>query len=386
MDIRQKFLELTQTIVPMGDELKLLRDLLPDYLKEDPVGNLYVKIGDSDVMFASHLDTVGGNTASKISHLFDGNFIRTNGKTILGADDKAGVVIMLYMIEKQVPGYYFFFLGEERGCIGSGKLTKWMLKNKNNEFSGINKVIAFDRAGYDNIITHQSFQRCCSEEFAEAFIGEMKKFGINYSKDPTGVYCDSAEFADFCSECTNLSVGYFDQHKTHEKQDIVFLEKIAEVFSMVDWNNLPHFRDPSVIEFMDDFYDSSRSRAGDVSNYVRDNYDDESETIQQVDFSKVQLNFFLDKKYSFLSDVSYYNGNIIDMNLSPKRISDELDIFEDYFEENQVQYVEFYWDGFILTIEQKGETHPVKLNRNEIIEFIPELDIKNIDGFVDYDK
>ena len=40
-------------------------------------------------------------------------------KTILGADDKAGMVILLYMIEKKIPGLYYFFIGEEVGCIGS---------------------------------------------------------------------------------------------------------------------------------------------------------------------------------------------------------------------------------------------------------------------------
>jgi len=42
--------------------------------------------------------------------------------------------------------------------------------------------------------------------------------------DDGGVYTDSAEFVDIIEECTNLSVGYFSEHTTSEKQDIDFLE------------------------------------------------------------------------------------------------------------------------------------------------------------------
>jgi di/tripeptidase len=79
-------------------------------------------------MFTCHLDTVYtdlyyGIYEVDIKHVIDGDFIKTNEYTNLGADDKAGMVIMLNMINEKVPGLYYFFQGEETGRIGSSKLS-----------------------------------------------------------------------------------------------------------------------------------------------------------------------------------------------------------------------------------------------------------------------
>ena len=98
MDIKQKFLSLTDQTYPHGKEHELF-DKLPQNLEMDEFGNLFIKIGESDVMFTSHLDTAT-SAYTKVNHVFEGNIIKTDGKSILGADDKAGVTIMLNMIEK----------------------------------------------------------------------------------------------------------------------------------------------------------------------------------------------------------------------------------------------------------------------------------------------
>ena len=119
MNIKEKFIELTSRTYPHGTEEDVF-PLLNSELQKDEFDNLFIKIGESDVMFTSHLDTATSILTS-VNHVFDGKIIKTDGKTILGADDKAGVAIMLYMIENKIPGLYYFFLGEEVGCIGSKK-------------------------------------------------------------------------------------------------------------------------------------------------------------------------------------------------------------------------------------------------------------------------
>ena len=52
-----------------------------------------------------------------IKHVFDGDFIKTDGETNLGADDKAGVAIMMNLISEN-PHFIIF----ESGCIGSSSL------------------------------------------------------------------------------------------------------------------------------------------------------------------------------------------------------------------------------------------------------------------------
>jgi putative aminopeptidase FrvX len=170
MNVKEKFLELTSRTYPHGTEKELFH-LLGDGLTEDEFGNLFIKIGESDVMFTSHLDTAT-SALTKVNHVFDKNIIKTDGKSILGADDKAGVTIMLYMIEKEVPGLYYFFLGEEVGCIGSKKVAN---KLQTEKIEGINKVISFDRRGTTSVITYQSSQRCASDKFGEALALELNK-------------------------------------------------------------------------------------------------------------------------------------------------------------------------------------------------------------------
>ena len=131
MNIKEKFLEITNRTYPHGTDEELFPILFNtvDGLQKDEFGNLFIKIGDSDVMFTSHLDTAtSANTP--VNHIFDGDVIKTDGKSILGADDKAGVTIMLYMIKNNIPGLYYFFLGEEVGCIGSKKVANVQKENK----------------------------------------------------------------------------------------------------------------------------------------------------------------------------------------------------------------------------------------------------------------
>ena len=119
MNIKELFLSLTSRTYPHGTESDIF-PLLGEGLQVDDFGNLFIKIGESDVMFTAHLDTAT-SALSQVNHVFEGNIIKTDGKSILGADDKAGVAIMLNMIENRIPGLYFFFLGEEVGCVGSRK-------------------------------------------------------------------------------------------------------------------------------------------------------------------------------------------------------------------------------------------------------------------------
>ena len=133
MNIKQKFLQLTSKTYPHGTESELINHLPVGYKKDD-YDNFYIKIGDKpSTMFTCHLDTADRNQ-SKVKHILDDNIIKTDGSTILGADDKAGMAVLLYMIENKVPGLYYFFIGEERGCVGSSKLSK---KWRNSELKFI---------------------------------------------------------------------------------------------------------------------------------------------------------------------------------------------------------------------------------------------------------
>lgn len=238
MNIKQTFLKLTSKTYPHGTERKLRR-MLPREVETDKNGNYFLKIGESKTIFACHLDTVS-KAEVKVNHVIEGNMIKTDGKSILGADDKAGVVILLYLISKKIPGTYYFFIGEEVGCIGSKAAVK------DDDFSNYDRIISFDRRDTCSIITHQSWRRCCSDDFANALSEEYTKLGLELKPDDTGVGTDSAQFIEVIPECTNLSVGYYKEHTHEESQNIEFLEKLCIASANINWEALPTARDPKV--------------------------------------------------------------------------------------------------------------------------------------------
>lgn len=235
MNIKDTFLELVRTTIPSGYE-SLIYPLLPKH-NLDPFGNAYIHIGDTKpkMMFTAHLDTFSIDAPETITHKISGNIIKTNGKTILGADDKAGVALLISMIEAQVPGLYYFFTAEEIGRFGS------RFASDSNEFnsigSKIQSVISFDRKGYNSIITHQSNIRTCDDKFAMKLSSEFKNYGINLKLDSTGSYTDSFSFLDKrnIKNCTNISVGYFNPHTHKENQDIAFLQKLSDACISMNW-------------------------------------------------------------------------------------------------------------------------------------------------------
>jgi len=241
MNIKDTFLALTSKTYPYGFEDELI-SFLPKGYFTDIHGNFYYKIGESRTAFASHLDTACKDQVDVV-HKFDGKLIKTDGKSILGADDKAGVTILLYMIEKNVPGLYCFFFGEEVGCIGSG------LASRDNMFKSYDRMISFDRRGTGSVITFQSSKRCCSEEFGKKLSTQLNQYGMSMSTDDTGVYTDSAEFTGVIPECTNISVGYYKEHTHEENQDISHLIKLCNAAIRVDWESLPVVRDPKITEW-----------------------------------------------------------------------------------------------------------------------------------------
>lgn len=255
--ILKTFLGLTSRTVPYGYESDFIHSMkkagiFPEFIHEDKHGNYSCKIGSSRTIFTAHIDTVGKDEVD-IKHVIAKNIISSDGTTILGADDKAGVTIMLYMIKKSIPGTYYFFVGEECGCIGSTMASK-----VSDDFKGkYDRVVSFDRRGTTSVITYQSFTRCCSDEFADALAKQLNESGLSYKKDEGGVYTDSAEFTEIIPECTNISVGYYSEHTVRETQDIEHLTKLAKACLSVDWEKLPTKRDMTKKDYRTYSYENS---------------------------------------------------------------------------------------------------------------------------------
>ena len=402
MNIKDTFLKLTSKTYPHGTEGELFPLLYSeiDGLQVDEFGNLFVKVGESDVMFTSHLDTAtSANTI--VNHVFEGNIIKTDGKSILGADDKAGVTVMMYMIKNKVPGLYYFFLGEEVGCIGSKKVAS---VQKENKIEGINKVISFDRRNTKSIITYQSSQRCASDTFGKALADQLNRADetFSYDIDPTGVLTDSVQFIKIYPECTNISVGYQSEHTFNETQDIEHLEKLAVACTKVDWVGLPVERDPSKTEYRSygsygygyddwgydyDGYPSYNKSYGYGKKWGSNGWGNNYNTYQKPKKENEKV-WFWDETFNYVSNIELdpYTKKVVRVDLCKERISFEKRIIDKLLVSLDLSFESTNWDGFNLKVFYKKD-HTSVCDRNDLIQYLDELDYSKIDSLkTDYNE
>lgn len=191
----------------------------------DKDGNYIVTIPGKgvDILWTSHCDTAD-SYPTIVNMKWNGDMLKTDGKTILGADDKVGCAIMAMMIRAGCPGTYAFFAGEEVGCVGS---SAYASKTRLLQYDA---CISLDRKGYDSVITHQCGTRCCSDAWGTELaklLSDASDGYIDMSVDSTGVFTDSREFINLVPECTNLSVGYFMQHTPSEHTNVMFAYQLC---------------------------------------------------------------------------------------------------------------------------------------------------------------
>ncbi|MRY60673.1 M28 family peptidase, partial [Parabacteroides distasonis] len=214
------------------------------------------------IIFMAHHDTVHRTDGmQKVFYDTASDVAYVDHNECLGADCTTGVFLILEMIRYKVPGLYIIHTGEECGGIGSSEIVRGKPKWLND----VEACISFDRYGTNSIITHQMGQRTCSESFANDLESILK---MNLKSDSGGVYTDSYEYCGLVSECTNISVGYYNQHTSKESQDMNFIMKLRDALINADWSKIRGYRDPTVIEYDDWGYDSGWTSKNKKSNYV----------------------------------------------------------------------------------------------------------------------
>lgn len=144
--LNKTFLELVKINSPsrsergVADYVKSKLTSLGFDVKEDDAGkningnagNIIASIkgsvaGGEKIFFCSHMDTV--EPTDKINVIFDGEAFRTDGNTILGADDKAGIAAILEGIQSVLDSgtphgdlLVIFCVSEETGLFGAKAL------------------------------------------------------------------------------------------------------------------------------------------------------------------------------------------------------------------------------------------------------------------------
>lgn len=246
--------------------------ILPTGATYDGYGNLWLDVGvNPTLLFSSHTDTVHHDDGFQALCFDEPDMVtakifadtdqfdvdeamkefsltgkmpkvnRTKLTNCLGADCTTGIWLMLEMIKAGVEGRYVFHREEECGGHGSD----YVAKSEPERLDGIKAAIAFDRKGYTSIITHQMAGRCCSDAFANSL---GKALDVNSKLDDGGTFTDTANYIDLVGECTNISVGYFDQHGPKEAQDTNFALVLRDALLCADFSNLVFERQPGEID------------------------------------------------------------------------------------------------------------------------------------------
>lgn len=252
----------------------------------DAAGNRWLIVGEpGGTMFTSHTDSVHRIEGRQKIAMKDGIIHLAPGETAncLGADDAAGCWVLMELIRAGTPGLYVFFRAEEVGGVGS----RYMADHTPEIVAGIERCISFDRKGTASIITHQGWGRCCSNEFADALSERLCGDVLMYSPDDSGVFTDSANFVDLIPECTNISVGYYNEHQAIERLDVHHLVHLARALIGVDWSTLPTARDPYAAVESDWEYDNPinwRGRGGSFGHQGRSLSDLDAHEIEAMTF------------------------------------------------------------------------------------------------------
>jgi putative aminopeptidase FrvX len=223
----------------------ILEDMM-DTVEVDHYGNLLATktIGNGEgatVLLSAHMDTVRGVLADR--KVLENNGIFTSSAGALGADDRAGIAIIMEVL-RNIDKLSFegtvkvaFSREEEIGCVGSGKIDpKW--------YEDVNLAIVVDRRGNRDIVVGCG-GAFCSDEVGHFMENCSALQGMNYQAVEGGI-SDAMTFSENGVNSVNLSAGYMNEHT--EREYVVFADMcdtarlILQVFGVIN-NHFHKFGD-----------------------------------------------------------------------------------------------------------------------------------------------
>lgn len=178
-------------------------------------------------------------------------------RDVLGADDGAGIYIMLRMIEAGIYGTYVFHADEEIGCVGSQALASETFSIDGFDLAtDFTHAIAFDRKGTSDVVYDQMGEVMCSNRCRIELMARLNVGTPMSYKPAIGLVTDTAMYSELVPECINLSVGYYDEHTNDERLDLGHLEMLlGHILDNQDlFENLPVAREkePFPTEYEED--------------------------------------------------------------------------------------------------------------------------------------
>lgn len=230
-----------------GDEWKVrdyvVEKLVPlvDHLTIDRTGNILAektyKTGYGTVILLNaHLDTV--YEIEEDREILKEGKIWSSSKGILGADDRAGVAILLHIAEvlhltSTFNGKvkFIFTVEEECGLVGANNVDDYFLWNTD-------AAIVVDRRGTGDIVTScGGYIPFCHPLYGSFFEDVATSECLNGWQTTPGGSSDTRVWAMHGIESVNLSAGYFNEHTDDERLDVEGCYKTAKLIEGFFKNN-----------------------------------------------------------------------------------------------------------------------------------------------------
>lgn len=204
---------------PVRKYLKPILTNLMDVVKVDSYGNLLAekKCGNGNgatVLLSAHMDTVKGVLADRKLIITEDGIIMSN-KGALGADDRAGIAIILTVL-RNLNKLNFngtikvaFSREEEIGCVGASKIDP-------NWYKDVDLAIVVDRRGNRDIVVGCCGMAFCSDSVGYFMEDVAKLVDMPDWKCVEGGISDAIVFAEHGINSINLSAGYMNEHTANE--------------------------------------------------------------------------------------------------------------------------------------------------------------------------
>ena len=203
-----------------------MQNFIIDFLTKNSVewevdgkGNIYNISYPGRPLLSAHMDTVQKEADVYMAkHIYIQKDILT-GYGVIGADDKAGIYSILYLLTNSSEKFNFVFsVEEEVGAIGAEFFVK------HNDLKHMTYALILDRKGSSDII-------CTKNEYGtDEFEFALTEIGRSFNFHPAmGVFSDADKISDQIS-CANLSIGYYNQHT---KSEYLVLSELSNSISYV---------------------------------------------------------------------------------------------------------------------------------------------------------
>lgn len=219
-DIFELF-ELIKQPAPSGknnifiNQLKtILKNIKGVHIEIDKYNNIVATKGDAALYpaFACHTDEVHNVETRRL--VMNNDLIyavnQYDEQIGMGADDKAGIVLCIMLLNKLDNVKCFFFANEEIGGLGATAINI-------NYFDDCIFLIELDRKGSNDAIYNSGGVELCSEDFIINANG--------YEKNKHGIFTDVNILKERGVNISmlNISVGYYYAHTSLEYQNITEL-------------------------------------------------------------------------------------------------------------------------------------------------------------------